>query len=261
MSVGGDVLILGGGWSGLMACKYAKSAGLYPVVLEKRETIGGVWAYTDDTACGGAMKNTVTTSSKCITEISDFPMPPETPDFPHHTQVLDYLERYADHFDLRRHVRLGEDVARVAKAGDTWHVETRRGHTYSATRLIVCTGVHQRPADVSGDARFERFTGTLRHSASVKQIGPEHAGRVIVVWGGGESASDIAYEASQVAERVHFCIPNGQWFIPKVIDRWPPFPSEEPKILDHVLGTPGLSDEDKLAVLGGTAMKLLGIKA
>jgi len=31
--------------------------------------------------------------------------------------------------------------------------------------------------------------------------------------------------------------------------------------VDHVLATPGLGDEDKLAVLGGTAMKLLGIKA
>ena len=31
--------------------------------------------------------------------------------------------------------------------------------------------------------------------------------------------------------------------------------------VDHVLATSGLSDEDKLAVLGGTAMKLLGIKA
>jgi aminocarboxymuconate-semialdehyde decarboxylase len=29
--------------------------------------------------------------------------------------------------------------------------------------------------------------------------------------------------------------------------------------VDHVLGTPGLSDEDKLAILGGTATKLLGI--
>ena len=31
--------------------------------------------------------------------------------------------------------------------------------------------------------------------------------------------------------------------------------------VDHVLGTPGLSDEQKVAVLGGTAMKLLGIKS
>lgn len=229
-----DVLILGAGWSGLMACKYATSAGLHTLVLEKRETIGGVWAYTDDTACGGVMKSTVTTSSRCITEMSDFPMPEASPDFLHHTQVLSYLREYAARFGLLPHIRLGVDVTRAVKRDDTWHVETRGGQTYSSRHLVVATGVHQQPADVSGDARFERFAGTLRHSASVKQVGPERAGQVVVVWGGGESASDIAYEASQVAERVYFCIPNGQWFVPKVVDRWPPFPSEEPKILDHV---------------------------
>jgi hypothetical protein len=29
--------------------------------------------------------------------------------------------------------------------------------------------------------------------------------------------------------------------------------------VDHILSTPGLSDADKIAILGGTAAKLLGI--
>ena len=29
--------------------------------------------------------------------------------------------------------------------------------------------------------------------------------------------------------------------------------------VDHILATPGLSDDDKIAILGGTAAKLLGI--
>jgi hypothetical protein len=31
--------------------------------------------------------------------------------------------------------------------------------------------------------------------------------------------------------------------------------------LDHILGTPGLSDAERVAMLGGTATKLLGITA
>ncbi len=31
--------------------------------------------------------------------------------------------------------------------------------------------------------------------------------------------------------------------------------------VDLILATPGMSDDDKVAMLGGTAMKLLGIKA
>src|ERR1051325_1208883 len=95
-----DVLVLGGGWSGLMACKYAKAAGLRVRVLEQRDTIGGVWAYTEDPPVGGVMQTTVTTSSRCITEMSDFPMPEWAPDFLHHTEVMTYLDAYARHFDL-----------------------------------------------------------------------------------------------------------------------------------------------------------------
>ncbi|HSF04915.1 MAG TPA: hypothetical protein VLG10_03920 [Methylomirabilota bacterium] len=30
--------------------------------------------------------------------------------------------------------------------------------------------------------------------------------------------------------------------------------------VDHILATPGLSDDDRVAILGGTAARLLGIK-
>lgn len=228
-----DVLVLGAGWSGLLACKYCTRAGLRTLVLERRPTIGGVWAYTDETTCGGVMTSTVTTSSKCITEISDFPMPEGYPDFLHHAQIMAYLTEYARRFDLLPHVRLDQEVTQVAKRGQTWLVSTRDGPTYSARHLVVSTGVHQQPADVSNDARFEGFAGSLLHSARVKRFTADYAGQTVVVWGGGESASDVAHEASRVAARVYFCIPHGQWFLPKVVDRWPPFPSWGPKVVDH----------------------------
>jgi len=42
-----DVVIVGGGLSGLLACKYIKAAGLTCVVLEATDDIGGVWKYRD----------------------------------------------------------------------------------------------------------------------------------------------------------------------------------------------------------------------
>ena len=38
-----------------------------------------------------------------------------------------------------------------------------------------------------------------------------------------------------------------------------PFPWTSTEV-DLVLSTPGLSDEDRIAILGGTAQKLMGIK-
>jgi aminocarboxymuconate-semialdehyde decarboxylase len=39
-----------------------------------------------------------------------------------------------------------------------------------------------------------------------------------------------------------------------------PFPWTSTSV-DHILGTPGLTDAERMAMLGGTAMTLLGIKA
>src|SRR5437870_13061441 len=68
-----DVIILGAGWSGLMACKYSLGEGLKTLVLERRDSIGGVWSFTQDGRYGGVMTTTETTSSRCVTEMSDFP--------------------------------------------------------------------------------------------------------------------------------------------------------------------------------------------
>ena len=228
-----DVIILGAGWSGLLACKYCLGEGLKVLLLEGRETIGGIWAYTDDQRFGGVMKTTQTTSSKCITEISDFPMPANYPDFPSHGEILSYLESYCDEFRLHDHIRLGRSVTKVERNHETWEVKCSDETRYRSKNIIMSTGVHQRPNDVANGTRFHHYTGTILHSAAVKEISSEYANKTVIVWGGGESASDIAFEASKVTRRVYLCIPNGQWFVPKVVDRWPPFPSDRRKIVDH----------------------------
>jgi cation diffusion facilitator CzcD-associated flavoprotein CzcO len=124
-----DVLIIGAGWSGLLACKYCLGEGLSTLVLESRDSIGGVWSFTTDRRFGGVMTTTETTSSRCITEISDFPMPEDYPDFPSHKEILTYLNDFCLHFDLYPHIRFGERVTELQKVGDAWHVRSLPGLT------------------------------------------------------------------------------------------------------------------------------------
>ena len=91
-----DLVVVGAGWSGLLACKYAKENGLNVLVLEARETIGGVWKFTEDPNTTTTIKNAHTTSSKTFTEMSDFPMPKDYPSFPSHKEVFSYLVKYAN---------------------------------------------------------------------------------------------------------------------------------------------------------------------
>ena len=229
-----DVIVIGAGWSGLMACKYCLAEGLRTLVLESRDSIGGVWAFTPDQRFGGVMKTTETTSSRCLTEISDFPMSADYPSFPSNEQIKAYLDAYCARFSLTEHIRFKQRITRAAKRGDLWQVTTSDGSQWLARNVIVSSGLHQQPNGVSGDERFRGYSGALMHSAAVKDVPPEWSGKTIVVWGGGESASDIAFETSKVASRVYFCIPNGVWFVPKRVNGWPPFPNSELKALDHI---------------------------
>src|SRR5260370_25009966 len=99
-----DVAIIGAGWSGLLACKYCLSEGLRTGVLESRDRIGGVWAYTGDQRYAGVLTSPLPPSSRFITAISDFPMPPDDPRFPCHEQLNLHMEDYCPHHALTEHL-------------------------------------------------------------------------------------------------------------------------------------------------------------
>ena len=78
----------------------------------ERETgVGGAWNWRHDRSPVYASTHLI--SSKPFTQFPDFPMPDSWPDYPHHTQVLAYLERYAEHFGLREHIWFGTEVTKV----------------------------------------------------------------------------------------------------------------------------------------------------
>ncbi|WP_252739413.1 hypothetical protein, partial [Acinetobacter baumannii] len=71
-------------------------------------------------------------TSKHQLSFRDFPMPEEFPDFPHHTQIKQYLDSYAEAFDLLRHIEFETRVAHAQRLADgSWELTLER--TGSAT--------------------------------------------------------------------------------------------------------------------------------
>ncbi|NEQ66097.1 MAG: NAD(P)-binding domain-containing protein [Symploca sp. SIO2D2] len=213
-----DIGIIGAGWSGLMASKYAIQQGFTVLILEQEEHIGGVWKYSDSPNRATVIKSTETTSSRSLTEISDFPMPDDYPHFPHHSQIYTYLENYVKHFNLAEHIRWQAKVIKSEKKGNVWQVYLEDGELYQFNNLIVCAGLHQSPNDISQEKPFSNFTGKIIHSIAYKETLPEHQTKRILVVGGGETASDISNELSLVSQELYWSIRNGQWFI----NKWTP---------------------------------------
>lgn len=104
------VAIIGAGVSGLLACKYTLSKGFHPIVFESRSEIGGVWIKTVET--------TKLQTPKPLYQFSDFPWPSSVEQvFPNQHQVLDYIQSYAQHFDLLKHVKFNTKVVSIEYEG------------------------------------------------------------------------------------------------------------------------------------------------
>lgn len=145
-----EVVIIGAGWSGLVACKCMLEEGLTTVALEKRSDMGGLWNYSDDPDTITVMKNIKTTSSSTVTDMSDFPMPEEIRLFPKHEDVLKYLTSYCDAFDLWSHIRLEHSVRGIIKEDKFWRVRCEGANSFWASFwLFVLAAFRFPPATLS----------------------------------------------------------------------------------------------------------------
>jgi dimethylaniline monooxygenase (N-oxide forming) / hypotaurine monooxygenase len=209
-----DVCIIGAGWAGLLACKYALQHSLSVIVLEKREHLGGVWNYTEDPDIFTVMESTITSSSATVTEAADFPFDPSLGYFIHRRDVHRYLEAYAERFLLHPHILYRQSVHHVAKHDGIWSVESQ-DHTCRSRNLIVCAGPnHGRREDLP---ELANLTASRQHIGEIKSIAPDAygAGDHVLVYGGGESASDVIELLCKTPARITWAIPNGQHFFRK----------------------------------------------
>ena len=224
-----DVTVIGGGWSGLTACKYMIEEGLSVITLEKREDIGGVWNYSSDPSIPTVMKSTQCSSSSTVTEMSDYPMPESIGMFPHHTDVLEYLRSYAREFNLFPHLKFNMTVTSAEKERDIWKVRCSTGEIYTSTYLIVATGPQCQPNRELEVTSLKEFTGKVLHACEVKEPLEEYRGRRVLIVGGGETGSDICMEWYNHAQFIYWSIPRGQHFFRKYAKI---IPWNQPQALD-----------------------------
>ncbi|CAL8254753.1 unnamed protein product [Merluccius merluccius] len=221
------VLVIGAGTSGLVCIKTCLDEGLEPVCFERSDDVGGLWRFEEscESERTSIYRSLVTNTSKEMMCFSDFPMPAEYPNYLHNAQLLQYYRLYADHFDLRRHIRFRTTVVSVRQTPDfpvtgQWEIETegnlgqRETHIFDA--VIVSTGHYTQPHlplhDFPG---IESFDGKYFHSWEYRNADGLQGKRVVVI-GIGNSGGDIAVDISRVAERVYLSSRSGAWVVSRV---------------------------------------------
>ncbi|CAH1959050.1 unnamed protein product [Acanthoscelides obtectus] len=134
------------------------------------------------------------------------PFPQKNESFITRGDVLDYLNKYADHFNIRPLVKLNCLVRNICPVGDTcWEVTylykpTQETITESYNVVMVCNGHYNIPA--YPEILFqELFQGEKQHSRDYRHNGSYKGKRVLII-GSGPSGVDLTIQISQVAEYV-----------------------------------------------------------
>ncbi|SFQ02381.1 Predicted flavoprotein CzcO associated with the cation diffusion facilitator CzcD [Amycolatopsis arida] len=211
--------VIGAGLSGLCAGKMLSDYGVPYECFESSDRIGGNWAFGNPNGRSSAYRSLHIDTSKHRLSFKDFPMPEHFPDFPHHSQIKEYLERYAEAFGLKDNIRFDtavEHAHRLPAGG--WEITTRDGAVHRFDVLVVANGHHWDPRFPSFPGEF---TGESMHSHDY--VDPETplrlSGQRVLIVGIGNSAADIAVELSQrfLDNTVVLSTRSSAWIVPKYI--------------------------------------------
>jgi dimethylaniline monooxygenase (N-oxide forming) len=214
-----SVCVIGAGSSGIAAVKALAQRGIAFDCFEKSDRVGGNWVFRNSNGMSSAYRSLHINTSRARMAYSDFPMPADYPDFPHHTQVAAYFDAYVDHFGLRERITFETGVEHAEPANGGWRVRLESGEERHYRALLVANGHHWDPRwpEPAFDGA-DRFEGVQMHSHEYLGDDPSlFAGKRVVVLGMGNSAMDIAVEATQSAERVFLAARRGAWILPKYV--------------------------------------------
>lgn len=219
------VCIIGAGSSGMAAAKALAARHVAFEGFEIGSDVGGMWRYENDNGLSSAYRSLHIDTSRGNLGYPDHPIPTTYPDFLSHEEVLEWLESYAQRFDLKRHFRFNCKVEQITPDADgAWRVQLASGEVRRFRAVIVANGHLWDPRVASFPGSFD---GEQLHAHHYRTAAP-FAGKNVLVVGIGNSAVDIAVDVCKSARRTFLSTRRSAWVMPKYImgipiDRWSGF--------------------------------------
>lgn len=219
------VCIIGAGSSGIAAAQVLDAQGIPFDCFEKGSHVGGNWRYENDNGMSSAYRSLHINTSRRVMAFKTMPMPDHYPDYPDHFQMAAYFDEYVDHFGLRDKISFRTEVVSVEPADGAWAVTTQGSNGARQTSryraVVVANGHHWDPRwPEPAFPGSDEFEGEQIHAHHYREADVLRGKRVLVL-GLGNSAVDIAVEASRIADKTFLAVRRGAYVLPKYMNGKP----------------------------------------
>ncbi|MYZ07950.1 NAD(P)-binding domain-containing protein [Streptomyces sp. SID2999] len=203
------VAVIGSGFGGLGAAVRLRREGITDfVVLERAGSVGGTWRDNSYPGCACDVPSH-------LYSFSFAPNPDWPRTFSGQEHIRAYLERVADDFDLRRHLRFDSEVKLMTWDEDElrWHIETASG-SLTADVVVSATGPLSDPKipEIPG---LDSFPGRVFHSARWDHDFDLRGKRVAMV-GTGASAIQIVPSIQPEVAQLTVFQRTPPWVMPRM---------------------------------------------
>jgi putative flavoprotein involved in K+ transport len=179
-----EVVVIGAGQAGLAIGYFLKQQGRRFVILEAADSIGSAWRER--------WESLTLFTPRRYSGLPGLPFPGDPEGYPDRDEVIAYLERYAETFELP--IELKSPVRKLGAADERFVLEVD-GRTIMADQVVVATGPFQKPY-MPGVAKQLGPDVLQMHSTGYRKPGDIPKGTVLVV-GGGNTGFQVAEELSR----------------------------------------------------------------
>lgn len=199
-----DIIVIGGGQSGLAMGYYLRRTGLSYVILDNQMEGGGAWLHTWKSLRLFSPAQWSSLPGMMMTGGSDY--------YPTRDETIEYLKYYGSKYDLP--IRRNIEVLDVVKVENEFQLQTTDG-IYTSRSLVSATGTFNHPY-IPNFKGAEIFQGRLLHSSQYQS--PElFEGKRVAIVGEGNSGAQILAEVSKITGTIWVAQKDPK-FLPDHID-------------------------------------------
>ena len=204
-------VIVGCGFGGIATAIALKKDGLDNfIILERAADVGGVWR--DNSYPGAACDVVSRLYSFSFDQGYDW-----STNFAPQPEILKYIHRCVDTYDVRRHVRFNTEVVEATfdETAGEWTLRTRTGDTFITPIFISAAGLFNQP-NIPGIPGREEFKGPQFHSARWDHS-VDLTGKTVAVIGNGASGVQFIPKVAEKVKQLHLFMRTPQYVMPKAI--------------------------------------------